>query len=166
MAVAPYCERVTWPMWFHLIMAMVVGIALASAAGILRRGEAVLFALVPFFGAALVGYVWWRMRVLIIEFGPEGAAYGFGRGNNRVPIESIESATPEEYRVTRYMGWGWRLGREAGDRAYSVIGYPRGVRLIYQAANDRRRSVFLTCSRPDDACDALTGSVRKVSGAS
>ena len=163
MAAEPYREIVRWPAWVHLVVWICIGAAGGSAVGAVRRaglGPGVLLACVV---AAVIAYVWWRMRHVALEFGPEGAAFGFGGLGTRVPAARITGAWPEDYRLSRYMGWGWRIGTQPGDRAYSVIGCSRGVRLEFVNERGKRYSVFLASRDPERAVTALPESVRKSS---
>ena len=63
---------------------------------------------------------------------------------------------PEDYSATRYMGWGYRFGWESRDRACSIIGQRRGVRLVFDDEKGRRWKVFLSCSDPEAAASALS----------
>jgi hypothetical protein len=53
------------------------------------------------------------------------------------------------------MGWGYRIGWRKGDRAYSVLGHRRGVRLKFGDEAGRDWSVFLSCSDPRTAVESL-----------
>jgi hypothetical protein len=150
-----YRERVGWPAWVHLVLLLPCGVGLAAMGWAAAKGEEPGWAYVPFLVLASVGLVWWRMRYLALEFGPAGAAFGFAGLRRRVPRERIVSATAEEYSVARYMGWGYRFGWERGERAYSLIGYPRGVRLVFDDERGRRWRIFLSCSDPEAAIQAL-----------
>jgi hypothetical protein len=160
----PYRERAAWPVWVHLFVLFCAGAALLGVRRTVLRNVFGAEALVGLAVAAAIVFVWWRMRHLFVEFGPEGAAFGFGGPARRVPASRIVAARPEDYRVVQYMGWGWRIGAGTRDRAYSVIGYRRGVRLEFEDERGRRWSVFLACSDPESACAALPDSVRKSSG--
>ncbi len=148
----PYRERVRWPGWF------LVSLGFAVVAGYVTLWKSVAptwgFALaaLPFLLAA---YALWRLRFLEIEFGPSGIGYGFGRVTHRVPRDRILDATARDYSVARYMGWGYRLGWERGERAYSVFGFPRGVLVHFTDDRGRRRTVFLSSGAPEAALAAL-----------
>jgi len=103
----------------------------------------------------LVGIVLVFFRSVVLEFGPEGAAFGFSRPKRRVSRDRIVAAEVETYDVARYMGWGYRLGWKPRDRAYSVLGAPRGVRLTFDDEQDRRWSVFVSSREPEAAVAAL-----------
>jgi len=150
-----YRERASWPGWAHLLFLGPCAAGLAAIGWAIWRGEGPGWTYVPFLVLASVGLVWWRMRYLALEFGPESAAFGFAGLRRRVPRERIVSATVEEYSVARYMGWGYRFGWERRERAYSLIGYPRGVRLVFDDERDRRWKVFLSSSDPEAAVRAL-----------
>ena len=151
--VETYRERVVWPGWFYLLL-IICQLLLAYSA-IRMAPEHGLLALLPAAILVVVGYVFWRMRFVELEFGPEGAAFGFGGLRRRVPLERIESAEPEAYSVARYMGWGYRFGWTPRDRAYSVIGWPRGVRLVFDDERNRRWTIFLVSRDPEAAVAAL-----------
>lgn len=150
-----YRERVRWPVWLHLLVGLAVcfigGIGLL---GLLRDGPGWSVALSGAV-ALSVGYVWWRVRYLDLEIGPAGAAFGFGGLRRRVPRARLRSAAPEDYSVARYMGWGYRIGWRPGERAYSVLGHGRGVRLVFEDENGRTWDVFLSCGDPEAAVAAL-----------
>ncbi|MHC4222966.1 MAG: hypothetical protein ACYSX0_18980 [Planctomycetota bacterium] len=145
-----YRERVSWPLWFHLLMG---GAVLGSLIGALPA-DAGLWRLIPLAVCLTLSAVWWGMRYLHVELGPDGAIFGFGGPKRTVPPERIHSAEPEDYSVARYMGWGYRIGWKKGDRAYSVLGYSRGVRLKFGDEAGREWSVFLSCSDPRAAVEA------------
>ncbi|MHC4974101.1 MAG: hypothetical protein ACYTG3_17415 [Planctomycetota bacterium] len=152
----PYRERVAWPGWFYLVLAAALAVGIFGTAGVVaRHGPGSYGALVALVALVAVAYVLWRLRYIELEFGPEGAAFGFGRLSRQVPADRIVSAETEAYSVTRYMGWGYRMGWEARDRAYSVIGCGRGVRLVFDDERGRRWKVFLSCRDPEAAVAAL-----------
>ena len=130
---------------------LLVGVVLSVVGGVADPWP---FGVVPFGVALTLLIVWWRVRYLHVEFGPDGAAFGFTGPRRRVLREQIQSARVEDYSAVRYMGWGYRIGWKTGDRAYSVIGQRRGVRLEF---TDERGSwsVFVACSDPDEAIRAL-----------
>ncbi|MHC4933624.1 MAG: hypothetical protein ACYTGV_15700 [Planctomycetota bacterium] len=146
-----YRERVSWPLWFHIVMG---GAVLGSLAGALPI-KAGLWRLVPLAVGVTLAVVWWGMRYLHLELGPEGAAFGFGGPRRTVARDRISSAEPEDYSVARYMGWGYRIGWTKGDRAYSVLGHRRGVRLKYTDEGGKEWSVFVSCCDPGAAVEAL-----------
>jgi len=149
-----FTQKVRWPIWIHLLLLVGVGLSVHGGLAGLRDEDPVPFAYVPFGVALVLAAVWWRMRFLYVEFGPEGAAFGFGGPRRRVPRERISTAVVERYRAARYLGWGYRLGWGRGDRAYSVIGYRRGVRLVFE--DDRGTwSIFISCEDPEAAVAAL-----------
>jgi PGF-CTERM protein len=151
----PYRERVAWPGWFYLVLAAALAVGIFGTAGVLARDGPGFGAGVALAALLVVAYVFWRLRYVVLELGPAGAAFGFGRLSRHVPADRIVSAEAEAYSVTRYMGWGYRMGWEARDRAYSVIGYGRGVRLVFDDERGRRWKVFLSCRDPDAAVAAL-----------
>ncbi len=116
--------------------------------------------LVPVAVAALLAYSWWRLRWLELRLDAEGAAFGFGGLKRVVPKERLRSARVEDYSVGRYMGWGYRIGWRTRDRAYSLPGCPRGVRLEFDDARGRLWSVYLSSRDPDAAVAALDATDR------
>jgi hypothetical protein len=96
------------------------------------------------------------MRHIELEFGPDGAGFGFGRVTRRVPRERILLAEPAAYPVARFMGWGYRLGWQPRERAYSILGCPRGIRLRFLDEEGREWTVFLSSRDPESAVAALT----------
>ena len=150
-----YRERAGWPAWVHGLLLCPCGVGLAAMIWAAARGEEPGWAWVPFLVLASVGIVWWRIRHLALEFGPQGAAFGFAGLRRRVPRERIVSAAVEDYSVARYMGWGYRFGWEPRERAYSLIGYRRGVRLVFEDERGRRWKVFLSSDDPEAAVRAL-----------
>jgi len=151
----PYRERVAWPRWFYLVLASALAVGIFGTAGMLARHGPGLGAGLALAALLIVAFVVWRLRYIVLEFGPAGASFGFGRRSRHVPADRIVSAEAEEYSVTRYMGWGYRLGWESRDRAYSVIGCGRGVRLVFDDERSRRWKVFLACRDPAAAIAAL-----------
>jgi hypothetical protein len=81
----------------------------------------------------------------------DGISYGFGRPSNFVPWSRVRSMEPDDYRFSRYRGWGWRIGG-VRDRAYSLLGYKRGVRLVIEDEKGRAWSIFLASRDPEAAC--------------
>jgi len=152
-----YTETVRWPAWFNAILGAVVILMGVGAVRTLLREGGTLAALFPLPLAALFGYVWWHFRCLVLEVGPGEVRFGFGRAGRRVPAERIEAMEPEAYSFLRYMGWGWRLGWTPRDRAWSVLGHRRGVRLRYRDAKGALWSVFVSSGDPERACAALQG---------
>ncbi len=152
LAVEIYRERVPCPGWFQFVLLVAMGVLGYAAAAMLARG-ALGQAAVPGVVLIILAIVFRRMRFIALEFGREGAAFGFGGLNRRVPRDRIETAAPEAYSVARYMGWGYRFGWQPRDRAYSMIGFPRGVRLVFLDERGRRWHVFLS-SRDPEAADA------------
>jgi len=153
--VAAYRERVSWPGWFFAIVFLGVGggflgIVLGARAG--GSPWAIVVSGVPLLVVALV---LWRMRFVELEFGPEGAAFGFGGLRRRVPKERILGAEVQDYPVARYMGWGYRFGWEPRERAYSILGYRRGVVLRFEDERGRTWRVFLSSADPESAIAAL-----------
>ncbi|MCK6459436.1 MAG: DUF3093 family protein [Planctomycetes bacterium] len=149
----PYRERVGWPGWLLLALALLlVAGPLALVLGAAPRGWTILAALAPLL---LVAYVFWRMRHVEIEFGPLGVGFGFGGIRRRVPRERVVATEAKDYPAARYMGWGYRLGWEPRERAYSVLGCRRGVLLTFDDESGRRWKVFLSCRDPERAIAAL-----------
>jgi hypothetical protein len=155
MDASSYRERVAWPAWFYLVVGTALAIGIFGTAGALLRHGLGLGPGVALVALLVVAAVLWRLRFIVLEFGPQGASFGFGRSRRHVPADRIVSAEVEAYSVARYMGWGYRLGWEPRDRAYSVIGCARGVRLIFDDERGRRWKVFLACRDPEAAISAL-----------
>jgi len=149
----PYHERVRWPGWFMIGLGLIL-VGGYAAVGASRTGPLWAFALaaIPFL---MVGYAVWRLRFIELEFGPAGIGFGFGGIHHRVPRERIVSAEAKPYPAVRYMGWGFRLGWEPRERAYSVLGCPRGVFVTFDDEQGRRWKVFLSSRDPDAAVAAL-----------
>ncbi len=149
----PHRERVQWPGWFFLALGLVM-VAAFVALGASDAAPAWAFAAAagPFLLAA---YGLWRLRHVEIEFGPEGVGFGFGAIRRRVPRERVVSAEARDYPAVRYMGWGYRLGWEPRERAYSVLGCRRGVLVTFDDERGRRWKVFLSCREPEQAIAAL-----------
>jgi hypothetical protein len=103
----------------------------------------------------LAAYGLWRLRHVEIEFGTDGVGYGFGGIHRRVPRAKVMAAEPRDYPAARYMGWGYRLGWERRERAYSVLGCPRGVLLTFLDERGRQCKVFLSSRDPEHAVAAL-----------
>jgi hypothetical protein len=148
-------ERVAWPAWFYLVVGAALAIGISGTTGALVRHGAGLGPAVALVALLVVAAVLWRLRCVVLEFGPEGASFGFGRLGRHVPADRIVSAEAEEYSAARYMGWGYRMGWEPRDRAYSVIGCARGVRLVFDDERGRRWRVFLASRDPEAAIAAL-----------
>lgn len=152
-AMESHRERVRWPGWF------LVGLGLALVGGyaaLSTRAETPTWAVA--LGAApllLAAYAVWRLRFLEIEFGPEGVGYGFGGIRRRVPRQRVLGAEAADYPAARYMGWGYRLGWEKRERAYSVLGCPRGVFVTFEDDRGQRWKVFLSSRAPEKAVAAL-----------
>ena len=146
-------ERVRWPGWFiaSLGLGLVGGYGVAlSATGATPLWTALLAA-----PLLVAGYAVYRLRFLEIDLGPEGAGFGFGGIRRRVPRNRILSAEAKDYPIARYMGWGYRLGWEARERAYSVLGCARGVLLTFEDERGRNWKVFLSSREPEKAVAAL-----------
>lgn len=152
-----YRESVTWPLWFHLLFGALVAVCVVAAVRSISKADAAIHVPAMAGGAALFGFVWWRFRRIDLETGPEGVAFGFGGLNRRVPRGRIESVEVEDYSFARYMGWGYRVGWGRGDRAYSVIGYRRGLRIVFVDERDRPWRIFVSCADPDAARKAFVG---------
>jgi len=151
----PYRERVAWPSWFYVVLGVALAVGVFGTAGALARHGPRLGAGVALAALLAVAVVFWRLRYVVLEFSPAGASFGFGRLRRHVPADRIVSAEAEPYSVARYMGWGYRMGWQPRDRAYSVIGCGRGVRLVFDDERGRRWKVFLACREPDVAIAAL-----------
>jgi len=83
----------------------------------------------------------------------DGVSYGLFKASNFVPWSRVDSLEPEIYRFSRYRGWvGVGAIGGARDRAYSLLGYKRGVRLRFQHENGRAWSVFLASRDPEAIC--------------
>lgn len=145
--VVPYRERVPWPGWSLLLLGFVL-----VGGYVAFRGWALAIAALPLFLAA---YAVWRMRFLAIEFGPDGIAFGFGRLSRRVLRGQILAAEAMDYPAVRYMGWGYRLGWEPRERAYSVLGCRRGILVRFTDDRGRPCKVFLSSRAPEAALAAL-----------
>ena len=147
-----YREKLTWPAWVHLALGAAVGLSTYGGVNLLRRSWQGWIAI----GLALVlGYIWFRIRYLVLEISPDGIAFGFGKPGRRVPGGRIRSAEPTEYSFARYMGWGYRIGWKPRERAYSLIGYPRGLRVVFADDRDRIWDVYLSSRDPEAAAEAL-----------
>jgi hypothetical protein len=151
-----YRERVSWPIWFHVLMAVPVGGGAAGLLASVARHGAHPWLLVPAIGIGCVALVWWRVRFLEIEIGTDRVAFGFGGLHRVVPRDRVVSATEETYQAARYMGWGYRLGWEPRERAYSLLGHPAGLRLVFLDDRGRRWNVFLSSANPKAAAAAVT----------
>jgi hypothetical protein len=150
---ATYHERVRWPGWFLLALGIVL---VGSYAALGASGAAPTWAFLLAFGPfLLVSYALWRLRFLEIEIGPLGLGFGFGGVRRRVPRERIVAVEVKAYPVTRYMGWGYRLGWEQRERAYSVLGCARGVLVTFDDERGRRWKVFLSSREPETAAAAM-----------
>jgi hypothetical protein len=149
-----YREVVDWPLWFHLLMGLVsVGALWGCVEGFRDPEPAWLPPVLCLTALSLLG-VWWFFRHLEIEVGPEGVGYGFGGIRRRVPRERIAGLEVETYSVARYMGWGYRIGWGKGDRAFSLIGYRRGLRLHFTDERGKEWHIFLSSADPDAAVAA------------
>lgn len=153
--VPTYRERVRWPGWFRLIIVVGVGGGLAAIALGARSGDSAWAVAVKALPLLVIAYVFWRMRFLEIEFGPEGAAFGFGGLRRRVPADRILGAEACDYSAIRFMGWGYRIGWEPHERAYSILGHGRGVLLRFRDHRGVTWRVFLSCTAPESAVAAL-----------
>lgn len=152
-AMEPYREQVYWPGWFLLALGFVMVAALvALGASDTASATTFLAGAIPFLLAA---YALWRLRHVATEFGPDGVGFGFGGIRRRVPRARVVSAEVKDYSPARYMGWGYRLGWEPRERAYSVLGCRRGVLLAFDDERGRRWKVFLACRDPEQAIAAL-----------
>jgi len=142
-----YREFCYWPRWFYvlLILPMLVVPVLAFFATSESERWAALIP-VPIFVAVLV---WFGRLELRADAG--GVFYGFRNASNFVPWSRVNSMEPEDYRFSRYWGWGWRIGG-VRDRAYSLLGYKRGVRLRFEDEKGREWSIFLSSRDPAAMC--------------
>jgi hypothetical protein len=150
----PYREQVRWPGWFlvalgFIMIAGYVAMELGASGG---PPSALFAASAPLLLAA---YGLWRLRHVEIEFSREGVGFGFGAIRRRVPRERVVATEAKDYPAARYMGWGYRLGWEPRERAYSVLGCRRGVLLTFDDERGRRWKVFLSCRDPERAIAAL-----------
>jgi len=148
-----YRERVRWPGWFMIALGLIL---VGAYAAISKRPETPAWALAV--GAVpllLVAYAIWRLRFLEIEFSPKGIGFGFGGVRHRVPRDRLLGAEAADYPAVRYMGWGYRLGWEKRERAYSILGCPRGVFVTFDDDRGRRWKVFLSSRAPEKAVAAL-----------
>jgi hypothetical protein len=145
-------ERLGWPAWTHVIFGAGVGLCTFGGARVLAES---LTGLLPLFLAVVMTLVWWRLRYLRIEAGPRGLAFGFGKGGRVVPADRILSLEPERYSFARYMGWGYRMGWKPRERAYSLIGYGRGLRVRFLDQQGREWDVFLSCRDPEALIKAV-----------
>lgn len=146
-------ERVRWPGWF--LAALLLGLVGGYGAALSATGVTPFWTLLLAAPLLLGGYGAYRLRFLEIEFDREGAGFGFGGIRRRVPKSRILGAEAKSYPVARYMGWGYRLGWEARERAYSVLGCSRGVFLTFTDEKGRRWKVFLSSREPEKAVAAL-----------
>ena len=147
-----YAERVVWPFWLHLVLGSALGLAVYGGASLLLRSWQ---GSIPLAGAVLLGLLWWKIRFLAIRAGPDGIAYGFGRTGQLVAAAQVRSLDPASYSFTRYMGWGYRMGWKPRERAYSVIGYPRGLRLVFVDDRGREWSIYLSSADPEAIVAAM-----------
>ncbi len=90
-----------------------------------------------------------------MELAEMGIAFGFGRPSRQVPTDRIRNAQAVDYSFTRYMGWGYRIGWKPRERAYSIMGYGRGIQIAFLDDQDREWNVFLSARDPDAAVAAL-----------
>jgi hypothetical protein len=146
-------ERVRWPGWF--LAALLLGLVGGYGAALGAAGATPLWTLLLAVPLLLAGYGAYRLRFLEIEFNGQGAGYGFGGIRRRVPRSRILGVEAKSYPVARYMGWGYRFGWEARERAYSVLGCARGVLLTFTDEKGRRAKVFLSSREPEKAIAAL-----------
>ncbi len=147
-----HCERLTWPVWVHLALGTVVGLSLYGGIGLIAASWQ---SWIPLGTAGLLGFIWWRIRFLVVETGPDGIAFGFGRPGRRVTRDKIKSAEAVDYSFGRYMGWGFCIGWKPRERAYSIMGYPRGLQVSFLDEQDREWNVFLSCTDPEAGVRAL-----------
>ncbi|MHC4957462.1 MAG: hypothetical protein ACYTGN_03735 [Planctomycetota bacterium] len=147
-----YSEQVRWPAWCHLLLWL--GIVICMVGGAVPLADGSFVGLPALLVGVVLAAVWLGMRVLVVEAGPEGLAYGFLRPRRRIEREQIVEAAAADYAFSRYMGWGYRIGWQRGERAYALIGYRRGLRVRYTTEKGER-IVFLSCSDPERAVLAL-----------
>lgn len=147
-----YRETVSWPLWCHVLFGAAALFCLVSGAIVVADGR---WSGVPGVaaGAAMV-LAGVMMRNVTVEAGPEGIAFGFVRPRRRVSREQLIEAQEEVYSPTRYMGWGYRFGWKPRERAYSVIGCRRGVRVRFRDARGEW-TVFVSCRNPGRILQAL-----------
>jgi hypothetical protein len=148
----PYRERVRWPGWFLVALALIPICGFLALVTSDAPGHVIALLTVVILAA---GYGIWRLRHIELEFGREGVGFGFGGISRRVPRDRVVSAEAKAYSVARYMGWGYRLGWERRERAYSVLGCPRGVLVTFDDERGRRWKVFLSSREPEKAVAAL-----------
>lgn len=149
----PYRERVRWPGWFLGLLGLILvgGYVALGRSGVAPTWGFVL-ASAPFLALA---YAIWRLRFVELECGPKGVGFGFGGITRRVPKERILGAEAMDYPAARYMGWGYRLGWEPRERAYSVLGCPRGLLVRFEDDRGRSWKIFLSSRAPEAALAAL-----------
>ncbi|MEM8884417.1 MAG: hypothetical protein AAGD14_10125 [Planctomycetota bacterium] len=145
----------TWPLWFRVLF---LGVAGAPTLLILLLGEPrdLWIGLIATF---LLLLVWRKLARVDVQVDEEGLQFGFGGLHNRVPWSRVRRFEAEDYRALRYGGWGYRM---AGwrDRAYSVLGERRGVRVEFEDEKGKVSKIFLSCPDPDRLVDAVN---RKIS---
>ena len=143
-----YHERCAWPLSCRLAYgALIVGMPLIAVIsgdpiGVWVFGGVSLL-------LAIVGY---RLAWVEFRIGEEGVEYGFRGLRNFVPWSRIHALEAETYPL-RYLGWGYRIGGRR-DRAYSVIGPRRGVRLRFEDEQGKEWSIFLSSRTPEAAVEA------------
>jgi len=154
-------ERLRWPGWLRLALTLMGLILVASLVGLIREAGAKvgpparIAHLLAIGMLILLGGLCWYFRYLEVRFSPDGIGYGFGRIRRLIPRECILSLEVCAYDWLRYMGWGWRIGPARGERAYSVLGHPRGLRVVFRRADASEASLFLSCADPEAAMRAL-----------
>ncbi len=154
-------ERVHWPGWLVLIAVLMALLLAGSSIGMVRGLAAEpdrpthLLQVLGIVLLVVMATICWRFRFLEISFGQEGIGYGFGRIRKRIASEQILAVEAVAYDWVRYMGWGWRIGPTPGERAYSILGCPRGVRVAFRRADGSQVSLFLSAEDPDAAIRAL-----------
>ncbi len=143
-----------WPAWVHILVFCPVGLAIyAGIEAFRQRGWD--WGLLPFAVVSSIGVVWWRFRYLFVTVDPTELTVGFGPLRRVIARARIQSVTIEEYPVSRYMGWGYRIGWKKGDRAYSIPGPGRGVRIEYDDENGDPWSIFVSSFEPEALAAAL-----------
>jgi hypothetical protein len=145
---AVYRERIHWPPWFHAAVGAAWLVFAAALAGLAVSHGPRYDHLIGLGFLVLLALAWWRVRFLEVDSGPEGMTFGFGRRLRTAPRARIVSIAEEHYSPVRYMGWGLRLGWTRGERVYSVLGVPGGLRIVYDDDRGLRWNVFVSCREP------------------
>ena len=122
----PYREVLYWPRWFYVLLVLIF-LGIPVAAMFYESEGSPYWALLPMGVGFVVLWLYGRMEFRVDA---DGVHYGFRTASNFVPWARIDSVQPERYVFLRYGGWGWRIGGRR-NRAYSLIGYPRGIRVKF-----------------------------------